>query len=131
MWIPKYRKRILFGLIETSFKKLLREKILSLGLNSEVIECMPDHVHLFIKSYPNCNIPFIVKMLKGFTSRRLRQELPQLKKFKHLWAPGYFCETIGNITEKTVIRYINNQVCYYHNSRNYQYTCLNNLVILL
>ncbi|MBS1736812.1 MAG: IS200/IS605 family transposase [Bacteroidetes bacterium] len=109
VWIPKYRKHILVNAIELRLKELLNEKILSLELNLVAIECMPDHVHLFIKSKPTVNISFVIKMLKGYTSRVLRCEFYCLRKLKSLWAPGYFCESIGNITEKTVIKYISNQ----------------------
>ena len=109
VWIPKYRKKVLVGNIELRFKQLLIEKIFALGLVVGAIECMPDHVHLFIKTNTNIKISFIVKMLKGYSSRILRLKFGNLRKFKNLWAPGYFCESIGNITEKTVIRYIKNQ----------------------
>lgn len=109
VWIPKYRKHILTDSIETRFKQLINEKIISLNLQLVALECMPDHVHLFIRSNPNITVAYIVKMLKGYTSYILRKEFDKLNKSKSLWAPGYFCESIGNITEKTVIRYINNQ----------------------
>ena len=70
---------------------------------------MPDHIHLFIKANTNTKISFIVKMLKGYTSRKLRQEFLFLQKLKCLWSPGYFCESIGNANEKTIIKYIKNQ----------------------
>jgi putative transposase len=70
---------------------------------------MSDHVHLFIRSTPLLTVSYIVKMLKVYTSRILRSEFYYLRKYKSLWATGYFCESIGNISEKSVIRYINNQ----------------------
>ena len=109
VWIPKYRKRILIDSVETRLKEIITEKCNSLNLQLVAIECMPDHVHLFVKSNPNITVAYIVKMLKGYSSYILRKEFSHLNKRKSLWAPGYFCETIGNITEGTVIRYINNQ----------------------
>jgi len=55
---------------------------------------MPDHIHLFCKSKPGLSISSLVKHLKGYTSFKLRQTFPFLKKFKSLWAPTYYCETI-------------------------------------
>jgi putative transposase len=109
VWIPKYRKYILKNNVENRFKQLLSEKISQLHLHYFVVECMPDHVHLFIKSNPNYTISYIVQQLKGYTSFKLRKEFSFLNKYKSLWANGYFCETIGNITQETVIIYINNQ----------------------
>ena len=109
VWIPKYRKQIIDDEIETKLKQILYDKASLLGIQIGAIECMPDHVHLFIKSNVNRTVSYIVKMMKGYSSRLLRQQFKHLNKYKSLWAPGYFCETIGNITEKSVIRYINNQ----------------------
>lgn len=109
VWIPKYRKHILIDNIEYRFKQIMADKILSLGLILGALECMPDHIHLFIKSNTTIKISYIVKMLKGYTSRILRLEFEHLNKYKYLWASGYFCETIGNISEASVIKYINNQ----------------------
>ena len=115
VWIPKYRKHLLSGLVESKLKLLISEKLVSLGLPRPIIECMPDHVHLFIKSNTTYTISYIVKILKGYTSFKLRSEFVHLTKLKALWAPGFFCETIGNITEETVIRYIENQKIYKDN----------------
>jgi len=109
VWIPKYRKRVITPKVEERFKILILEKIEFLGLPPPVIDCMPDHVHLFIKSDTNTTVSYIIKMLKGYTSFILRKEFSELNKYKALWAPGYFCESIGNITEETVVRYIKNQ----------------------
>lgn len=109
VWIPKYRKRIIDEDIECRLKVILYEKSQTMNIRIVAIECMPDHLHLFIKSNTNYPVSFIVNVLKGFSSYILRKEFKYLRKNKNLWAPGYFCETIGNITEQTVIKYINNQ----------------------
>ena len=109
IWIPKYRKRILTGDVELSFKKLLSDKASSIGVIVHALECMPDHVHLFIQCSQTHSIPNIVKLFKGFTSFHLRKQFPHLNKFKVLWAPAYYCESIGLISKETVIKYINNQ----------------------
>jgi len=54
----------------------------------------------------------IVQSLKGRSSRIVQQEFPNLRKRywgKHLWARGYFCATIGKITEKMITAYIEHQ----------------------
>ena len=109
VWIPKYRKRILINKIEDRLKELIKYKTLQLGIYIGAIECMPDHIHLFIKSKPTLSISNIVKTLKGYSSRMLRIEFIQCNKYKCLWTLGYFCETIGNITGATIIKYIENQ----------------------
>ena len=84
-------------------------KASQLNINIEAIECMPDHIHIFVKSIPNINISQIVKQFKGFSSYKLRKKYKFLNKYKALWTPSYFCETIGYINEKTIKKYISNQ----------------------
>ena len=48
-------------------------------------------------------------MLKGGTSYSIRKRYPFLKKYKSFWSPSYFCETIGNMSEKVIRKYIQNQ----------------------
>jgi len=118
VWIPKYRKRILKGNIKSRLIYLLYEKSSQIGIKIEEIECMDDHIHLFVRSAPNLSASFIVKSLKGYTSYMLRKEFPFLKKYKHLWTNSYFCETIGHISENTIKKYINAQIEHHKNPIN-------------
>ncbi len=58
-------------------------------------------------------IPYIIKKIKGRTSKELRKEFGEyLKKFywsKVLWSVGYFVATVGEINHKTVKQYVENQ----------------------
>jgi putative transposase len=54
----------------------------------------------------------LVQFLKGRSSRLLQEEYRELKKRywgQHLWARGYFCGTVGAVTEEMVRRYVENQ----------------------
>ena len=65
---------------------------------------MPDHIHLFIKCSPNQRVSDIVRQLKGYSSYMVRKSYPQYRiKYKSLWAPSYYCESVGHISESTVI----------------------------
>ncbi len=72
----------------------------------------PDHVHILI-SAPACMSPAkIAQLLKGKSSYRLQREFPELRKRywgQHLWSRGYFCATVGAVTEEQVKEYIENQ----------------------
>ena len=42
----------------------------------------------------------------------IQEEFPELKKKywgQHLWARGYFCGTVGNVTEEMIKKYVENQ----------------------
>lgn len=110
IWCPKYRRKVLVDGIDVRMKEVLNEKAKDLGITIESMEVMPDHVHLFIKSTPTLAVQHIVNQLKGYTSVVLREEFPKLKsRLPCLWSRSYYCETIGHISEETVIRYIEEQ----------------------
>jgi putative transposase len=53
-----------------------------------------------------------MQYLKGRSSRLLQDEFPELKKWywgQHLWSRGYFCATIGTVTDEIIRTYIANQ----------------------
>lgn len=80
------------------------------GWDVSKLEIMPDHIHLFIKATPSDSIAHIVSQLKGYTSYILRSEFPHLKqRVPTLWTRSYYVETIGHISEKTILKYIEDQ----------------------
>lgn len=78
VWCPKYRRKVLTEDIATRLKELIRQK--TSELKSEIIELevMPDHVHLLVEVDPQFGIHRLVKNIKGYTSRMMRQELLQI-----------------------------------------------------
>jgi putative transposase len=109
-WCPKYRRAVLVGDIEHRLKELLIGKAQGIGISIEQIEIMPDHVHLFIKASPVDAPHWIIQQLKGYTSRRLREEFSGLRsRLPTLWTRSYYCESVGHISEATVGQYIRDQ----------------------
>lgn len=110
IWCSKYRRKVLSGEVEIQLKRLLSERSAENGWQLEKMEVMPDHVHIFIKATPSDSPAHIVSQLKGYTSFKLREEFPHLKKrIPTLWTRSYYVETIGHISESTIIRYIEDQ----------------------
>ena len=110
IWCPKYRRKVLYGNIEIRLKEILVSKAEENGWSIEKIECMPDHIHIFIKVTPSDSISHIVSQLKGYSSSVLRKEFPELKKrLPTLWTRSFYVETIGHISEETIKKYIENQ----------------------
>ena len=96
IWCPKYRRKVLIGEAETRLKELLLEKAKQINVEIINMEVMPDHVHLFIKATPVDSPHFIVQQLKGYTSRIIRQEFPEVKsRIPTLWTRSYYCESVG------------------------------------
>jgi len=110
IWCSKYRRKVLTGDAETRLKELLAEKAGQIDIEIVQMEIMPDHVHLFVKATPVNSPHYIVQQLKGYTSRVLRQEFPSLKsRLPSLWTRSYYCESVGHISEETVLKYIEDQ----------------------
>ena len=98
------------GKVEKRVKELLFEKAQALGISIESLEIMPDHIHLFIKTDQKKSISKIVGGLKGYTSKTIRKEFPNLKQnMPALWTRSYYCESIGHISEKSILKYIADQ----------------------
>lgn len=112
IWCTKYRKKLIYGNVEHTLKRLVREKCSSLGIAVGEMEVMPDHIHVFVHSKQVLDPSYIVQQLKGFTSHRLRRLCPPLQGKRGasaLWSKSDFCESVGHISQDTVQRIIANQ----------------------
>lgn len=112
IWCTKYRKKLIYGNVEHTPKRLVREKCSSLGIAVGAMEVMPDHVHVFVYSKQVLGPSYIVQQLKGYTSHRHLKLHPSLQRkwgASALWSKSYFCESVGHISQDTVQRYIKNQ----------------------
>lgn len=73
---------------------------------------MPDHIHVFASAHPKIAPGYIYKTLKGISARKIFIEFPDIKQklWKgKLWNPATYIETIGHISEDTVMKYIQDQ----------------------
>lgn len=96
VWCPKYRRKVLVQAIETRLKEIIGQVCQEHQAEVEELEVMPDHVHLLVSVDPQFGIHRLVKLIKGRSSRLLRQEFPVLKrKLPTLWTNSYFVGTTG------------------------------------
>ena len=112
VWIPKYRKRVLEDKIAKKLKILLYECAEINGWKIEELNIQRDHVHILIQLKPSISVSRAVQIMKGGSSRKIRDEFPELKEFlwgNSLWADGYFVETFGRLNESAIREYIINQ----------------------
>ncbi len=110
VFCPKYRYNLLRYKAADVLKELIQESASELGISIPVMEVMPDHVHLFVTAKPSLPIDAIIMRIKGYTSYYLRHHFKYLRKYPSLWTRSYFVETVGHISEKTVVQYIANQM---------------------
>ena len=110
VWCPKYRRKILINSVAEKLKELIY--FIVNKYNAEIIELeiMPDHVHLLIEVDPQFGIHKLVKNIKGYTSKILRQEFKELRtKIPTLWTNSYFVATVGGAPLSIIKQYIENQ----------------------
>lgn len=110
VWCPKYRRKVLIGPIETRLQAIIRQACQEYQAEVEELEVMPDHVHLLVSVNPQFGIHRLVKLVKGRSSRFLRQEFPVLKrKLPTLWTNSYFVGTTGGAPLALIKEYIEQQ----------------------
>jgi putative transposase len=80
-----HRVYTIVGPVRARLNELLIERVTALGGTVGAMEVMPDHVHLFVQVTPDISGTKIVQMVKGYSSRVLRQEFPHLRRLPSLW----------------------------------------------
>ena len=110
VFCPRYRKKI-FQIpgVEERFKSLVAIECKKNGVSILAMECHIDHVHMFLQGCPSMAPSFMMKHIKGTTSRWLRQEFPALARMPSLWSRSYFVSTAGNISSEAIKRYVETQ----------------------
>jgi putative transposase len=112
VWITKYRKPMLSGVIATRLRELIREICKTMDIEIIKGHISRDHVHLFVSVPPYVSASKVMKRVKGKTSRRMLSESRLLARQcwgRHLWARGYFVATSGNVTDDVIAQYIEQQ----------------------
>jgi putative transposase len=110
IFCTKYRRDVLSTKIQKRLKELIQEK--SSEYNYEIIEMeiMKDHVHLLIDINPKLGIYKTITKIKGYSSRTLREEYPELKsRIPSLWTRSLFISSVGSVSLDVVKQYIKDQ----------------------
>jgi putative transposase len=109
VWVTKYRYHVLRGEVAERCRELIRQSCLARDLRIVRGHVSRDHVHLLLSCPPTLAPAKVMQYLKGRSSRLLQQEFPHLNKRywgRHMWARGYFCATVGHMSEEQIREYI-------------------------
>ena len=112
VWVTKYRYPVMKGEVGIRIRELIRQSCEARNITILNGHVSTEHIHLHLSCPPELAVSKIVQYLKGRSSRLIQQEFPHLRKRywgKHIWARGYFCATIGKITENMIAAYIEQQ----------------------
>ena len=113
MLVTKYRYHVLAGEVKLRVWKIIRQIYQQHDLLIEQGHVSKDHVHILVSAPTHMSASQIMQKIKGRSSRVLQQEFPHLKKRywgQHIWARGYFCTTVGQVTDQMIRDYIEGHV---------------------
>ena len=112
VFVTKYRRKVLNQKILDDMKRIFEKianehQVILKEFNGE-----EDHIHMLIHYPPKVSLAKLVNSLKGVSSRRLRQNWPELEKRYYqgvLWSPSYFAGSCGGAPVEIVRKYIEAQ----------------------
>ena len=111
VFIPKYRKKTLYGNLRRHLGEVLRSLAQQKESWIEEGHLMPDHVHMLISIPPKYAVAQVVGFIKGKSAIHIARTYGERKRSfvgEHFWARGYFVSTVGR-DERLVREYIQHQ----------------------
>ena len=110
IWCPKYRRKVLVGDVEKHLKEIINEVAFEFNVEIIEMETDKDHIHILCEIDPQFGVNKFVKLVKGRSSKILRDEFHHLKtKLPTLWTNSYFVSTVGGAPLEVIKQYIENQ----------------------
>ena len=112
--VCKYRKQLLVGAVEYDMKKIMRHISEMSDFDIEVMETDKDHLHMMVRSEPKLSPLQIVRRLKQMSTSAVWKKYGDFLRHNFykehtFWTDGYFISSIGNVSQETIKKYIENQ----------------------
>ncbi|MGW2823023.1 IS200/IS605 family transposase [Streptomyces sp. NPDC001443] len=113
VFVTKYRHSVFAARHLTRCEEIMRA--VCKDFETELVEFNGEanHVHLLVNFPPKVAVSRLVNSLKGVSSRRLRQEFPDLVRHywraQRLWSGSYFAGSVGGAPLSIVKQYIEQQ----------------------
>lgn len=111
MWIPKYRRKALYGELRKHLGPVLRELARQREVVVEEGHLQLDHVHMLLSIPPKYAVAQVLGYIKGKSAIHIaRSYLGRRQNFtgQHFWARGYYVSTVGR-NEAAIREYIRKQ----------------------
>ena len=111
VFVPKYRKKVLYGQIRKFLKKTFHELARQKGCEIIGGSMVQDHVHMIVSIPPKYAVSEVVGYLKGKTAIAIARQFGGKKRNfngENFWARGYAVSTVGYELERTRT-YVKNQ----------------------
>ena len=114
VWIPKYRHKIFSEPYREAMKTIIHKIGFDYDIDIVELEIPEDHIHMVVKSEPKTSPSQIMQVVKSVSAREFFKMFPDIKKRYFwggkLWTQSYYVETIGDATEDTIRKYVQNQL---------------------
>ena len=112
VFVPRYRRKVFDADALGKLHRIFRVVCADFETDIAEFNGEADHVHLLVKYPPKVALSGLVNSLKGVSSRRLRQERPDIAR-KYwaggLWSASYFVGSVGGAPISVLRAYIENQ----------------------
>ena len=113
VFVTKYRYRVFTGAHLTRLEQIMRD--VCTDFETELVEFNGEdnHVHLLVTFPPKVAVSHLVNSLKGVSSRRMRQEFPELSprywRQSKLWSGSYVAGSVAGAPLSILKHYIQQQ----------------------
>ena len=112
MFVPKYRRKEIYGQLRRDIGEILRRLCEQKGVEIIEAEACPDHIHMLVSIPPYLSIAQFMGYLKGKSSLMIFDRHANLKyKYgsRNFWCRGYYVDTVGR-NKKVIAEYIRAQL---------------------
>ena len=110
--VIKYRRKVLNDEISERAKEIFEYIAPGYGIVLEEWNHDTDHVHILFKGQPNTEISKFINAYKSVSSRLIKKEFPQIRKFlwkEMFWSQSFCLLTTGGATVDIIKQYIMSQ----------------------
>jgi len=112
-FVTKYRHRVFTAAHLGRTQEVMRDVCAGFGAQLAEFNGEANHVHLLVNFPPKVALSKLVNSLKGVSSRRMRQEFPELARHywraNRLWSGSYFAGSVGGAPISVLRQYIEQQ----------------------
>lgn len=109
VFCTRYRRKVLEKEVSLRFHELILD--VSQEHQWEIIQATlnPDHSYLYLGATPSVSPAEVMVKIKGWTSRKLREEFQHLSHLPCLWTRSFFVSTEEAVPNRLIQDYISQQ----------------------
>lgn len=113
VFVTRYRHRVFTAIHLERMEQIMRAVCTDFECELVEFNGETNHVHLLVNFPPKVALSKLVNSLKGVSSRRMRQEFPELVQHywraQRLWSGSYFAGSVGGAPLSILRQYIEQQ----------------------